>query len=399
MKKVRFYIFIAVLTYHAAIQADTDSDHHTDHPHSISAWQLDSSLVYQSGNQPVLSGFIPGRQHQTRRGLSLSHMDLSRSQILDSPDEQTRRARINLGFHSGDSGSVNISEAWIQNTWWNEQVQLKTGQLLPHIGFLNHQHSHHMLFQHSPLINQVYWGGQLSEAGAEVTHAPVSDNLSFVQRINILGGKHLNNASALSALYQVEITRQVDKLSWSLLFNAYSAYPEKRGMNLFKINSFTHSHNNGFAEFFKGCIYHAGIGFSINHTVSYGYLLWQLEYAQRQESGELFNSNNGSSLLADIELKSYGIYQQLVWKNSSKTIESGIRYDYLYSQVHIENSINNQLDNSLLNNQGQKPQLLTYALSWQLHQYLKLSIQHSYGIKWSAARRITGLYLHHSVSF
>lgn len=356
---------------------------------SYGNWQADIDLTYRQKQGPNLLGYLPTNQHESSAGLRLDHADLGYQREIPGGDQDFKQqGKIALSYHSGN---LELAEAWINNQWQKKQLSLLVGQYLPRIGFLNHQHQHAQDFIQSPLINSVYWGDQVSEAGLALQQRAQFGGLHMSQQLNALGGKHLNSKKdTVAALYQLQLGNQPESshptaangFSYALLVNAYYSEVEDRGLFLFDLSNNTHTHNNrGYSEFFDGDIRHLGAGLKLMYNNHYGQWSYQGEYASRKEKGRLYNPTND---LAALQLNSSGNYQQLLWKSPQGKFSTGLRYDYLHSDATVSNTSDNKLDNSRLNNHGQTPQRLTLMTSIQLSELQQLQLQCSDGIDWKA---------------
>ncbi|UTW48693.1 hypothetical protein [Bacterioplanoides sp. SCSIO 12839] len=352
--------------------AQASSGHGTSDISSDSAssgWQADINLSYREENGPNMLGFLPTNSHQQQAGLSLNHADLSYQANLPTEFSGTQISdqqigRIALSYHSDD---VELSEAWIENRWNTNNLRLTTGKYLPRIGFLNHVHQHAQTLIQSPLMNKVYWGDELSEAGVRLEWLPkLGKRLMGIQlrhSLNILGGDHLNsNDNTLAALYQLEASQQLGALQVAALINGYYTNVSDRGLFLFDLSNNTHVHtNSGYTEFFDGDILHLGAGLKLSYASEFGDFNYQGEYAQRDEKGLLYSA---SSDLADLSMTSNGQYHQLWWTSPQQQWQLAMRYDYLYSDVEVANTSDNSLDDSRLNNNDATPKRISWMASW-----------------------------------
>ena len=368
-------------------------------------WQLDTDLVYRQKSGPNMLGFLPTNQHQESAGLRLDHADLSVQRPLPETLSQAINSdamfgKLALAYHSGSS---ELSEAWVRNDWHTHQLQLTAGKYLPRIGFLNHQHQHAQTFIQSPLVNKVYWGDQLADAGINLQLQQQFAGWQINHSLNLLGGDHLNSKkNTLAGLYQLELSQRFAELEVAALANGYYADVNDRGMLLFDLSSNTHVHtNSGFTEFFDGKIQHWGAGIQLSYPMNHlGQLSYQGEYSQRQEDGRLYSrSNSASSDIAELTLNSQGQYHQLWWSNSSQQLQLGMRYDYLYSDTEVSNTSDNKLDDSRLNNAGNKPQRLTWMATMQLSRFQKLQLLYSDGQGWQSYPARLEIHLQQSFRF
>lgn len=368
-------------------------------------WQLDTDLVYRQKSGPNMLGFLPTNQHQESAGLRLDHADLSVQRPLPETLPQAINSdamfgKLALAYHSGSS---ELSEAWVRNDWHTHQLQLTAGKYLPRIGFLNHQHQHAQTFIQSPLVNKVYWGDQLADAGINLQLQQQFAGWQINHSLNLLGGDHLNSKkNTLAGLYQLELSQRFAELEVTALANGYYADVNDRGMFLFDLSSNTHVHtNSGFTEFFDGKIQHWGAGIQLSYPMNHlGQLSYQGEYSQRQEDGRLYSrSNSASSDIAELTLNSQGQYHQLWWSNSSHQLQLGMRYDYLYSDTEVSNTSDNKLDDSRLNNAGNKPQRLTWMATMQLSRYQKMQLLYSDGQGWQSYPARLEIHLQQSFRF
>ncbi|WP_419812720.1 hypothetical protein [Bacterioplanoides sp.] len=369
-----------------------------------SGWQADINLSYREENGPNMLGFIPTNSHQQEAGLSLDHADISYQSDLPTEFAGSRISdrqigRIALSYHSDD---VELSEAWLENRWDAHNLRLTTGQYLPRIGFLNHVHQHAQTLIQSPLMNKVYWGDELSEAGVRLEWLPkLGKQLMDIQlrhSLNILGGDHLNsNDNTLAALYQLEASQQLGALQVTALINGYYTNVSDRGLFLFDLSNNTHVHtNSGYTEFFDGDILHLGAGLKLRYQSEFGDFNYQGEYAQRDEEGRLYNDTTN---LADITLNSHGQYQQVWWTSPAQQWQLGLRFDYLYSDVEVANTSDNALDDSRLNNNDETPKRLSWMASWLFGAQQRLQMIYSDGPDWDAYPAQLEVHLQQSFRF
>lgn len=397
-------LFIAASIFFSSVLVHASAGHSST---AAGNWQADIDLSYREKSGPNMLGFIPTNQHEESAGFRLNHFDLSYQTVLPTQignqsisDQQT--GRLALAYHSSD---IELSEAWLANDWHSSGLRLTAGKYLPRIGFLNHRHQHAQTFQQTPLLNKVYWGDQLAEAGANLQWAHPLLAANVRHSFNILGGDHLNSKKdTLAALYQLEWQYAVGSLNTTLLANGYFANVEDRGMFLFDLTTTSHVHSNSrFSEYFDGEIQHLGAGAQLRYNSAIGNWGYQMEYSQRTEKGDLYND---TSSLADIEQRSNGQYHQLWWQSSNTRLLMGLRYDYLHSDTEVSNTNDSSLDNSRLNNDGNTPERLTLMLSWQLaqqhHQQIqqqKLQLLYSDGLDWQAYSARFELHLLQSFRF
>ena len=376
-----------------------------DHGPVTTTWQLDTDLVYRQQSGPNMLGFLPTNQHQEYAGLHMDHADLSVQRQLPEALSQVINSdavsgKIALAYHSGSS---ELGEAWIRNDWHTQQLQLTLGKYLPRIGFLNHQHQHAQTFIQSPLVNKVYWGDQLADAGINLQRQQQFAGWQIDHSLNLLGSEHLNsNKETLAGLYQVELNQRFAALEITFLMNGYYTDVTDRGMFLFDLSNNTHVHtNSGFTEFFDGTIYHWGAGLQVSYSINQlGQLSYQGEYSQRREDGRLYSrSNSASSDIAELTLNSQGHYHQLWWSDSTQQLQLGMRYDYLYSDTEVRNTSDNKLDDSRLNNAGNTPQRLTWMATMALSQYQKLQLLYSDGLGWQSYPARLEIHLQQSFRF
>lgn len=366
-------------------QAAQASAGHGTNDSASSGWQADINLSYREENGPNVLGFLPTNSHQQQAGLSLNHADLSYQTDLPTEFSGTRISdqqigRIALSYHSDD---VELSEAWLENRWNAHNLRLTTGKYLPRIGFLNHVHQHAQTLIQSPLMNKVYWGDELSEAGVRLEWLPQLMGIQLRHSLNVLGGDHLNsNDNTLSALYQLEASQQLGALQVVALINGYYTNVSDRGLFLFDLSNNTHVHtNSGYTEFFDGDILHLGAGLKLSYASEFGDFSYQGEYAQRDEEGRLYSA---SSDLADLTLTSNGQYHQLWWTSPQQQWQLAMRYDYLYSDVEVANTSDNSLDDSRLNNNDATPKRISWMASWLFGDQQRLQMIYSDGPDWDA---------------
>lgn len=384
IKTLSFYTAILTMGLTLLNQQASASDGHNHK--SSNGWQADADLVYRSESHPNTLGFLTTNQHEKTAGLKLEHFDLSYqsdlSKLTTNKDVKNASGKVSISYHSNN---FEITEVWLKNKWlknrWFSALEFKAGKYLPRIGFLNHQHEHHYAFQQAPLINRVYWGDQISEAGAELSYTLGNKNVSLLQTFNVLGGSHLNSKQdTLAYLYQAEGSLNYDQVSLVVLGSYYQTTVEDRGLVLFNLNNTTHTHSNSqFNEYFDGDIQHTTAGLKLVYRSTIG--IWQLqsEYVQRNEEGRLYNTTTN---LANLDLQSNGMYQQITWQSPNQTYQAGVRYNYLYSDAIVTNTSDNSLDNSRLNNQDQTPQMVSLLLGYQLSDNQKLKIIASDNIEW-----------------
>lgn len=375
-------VFSGLILLNSAAHACLEHNHDSNH-HNASGWQADINLSYREESGPNMKGFLPSNAHNQKAGTSLDHADLSYQTELptkfsDQAISDQQIGRVALGYHSND---VELSEIWLENRWLEGNLRLTTGKYLPRIGFLNHQHQHAQILIQSPLINKVYWGDQMSEAGLNLQWLMSLGNTQLRQSFNVLGGDHLNSKdNTIANLYQLELQRTAGPLDLMALVNGYYTNVSDRGMFLFDLSNNTHVHSNSsFTEFFDGDIHHVGVGLKLSYQTSMGSVAYQGEYAQRREKGHLYNA---TTQLADLTLDSYGQYHQLWWSSVQKNWQLGVRFDHLYSDVEVSNTSDNSLDDSRLNNDGATPKRLSWMATWLFSAHQKMQMIYSAGEGW-----------------
>jgi len=396
IKTLSLYTSTIVISFALFSQQALASNGHMHN--SNNGWQADADLVYRSKSHPNTLGFLSTNQHEKTAGLKLEHFDLSYqsdlSNLTTQKDVKNASGKVSISYHSNN---FEITEAWLKNKWFNS-LELKAGKYLPRIGFLNHQHEHHYAFQQAPLINRVYWGDQISEAGAELSYTVGNQNIHLLQTFNVLGGSHINSKQdTLAYLYQAEGSFNFDRLSVTLLGSYYQTTVEDRGLVLFNLSNTTHTHSNSqFNEYFDGDIKHITAGLKLAYRSSIGTWQLQTEYAQRNEEGRLYNTTTN---LADLDLQSNGMYQQITWQSPNKKYQAGVRYNYLYSDATVSNASDNSLDDSRLNNQDQTPQMVSLLLGYQFSDSQKLKIIASDNIDWKEYSQRFEIHYQQSIQF
>ncbi|MDP2609840.1 MULTISPECIES: hypothetical protein [unclassified Oceanobacter] len=390
---------VMAVTGLVVLPAVADSGHQHGHAaasesgDNATPWQLDVMMGYQNMSSPVIAGFLPYDTHYLSAGVSLQHVDIGRSFQL--PDQHLY-GRAVLSYHSS---STEVHEAWLGHQAGN--WEMRAGQQLVDIGWLNRLHGHSRRFAELPLVYQALWGGEWSEGEARLAYqGQWSEHWQWRTTASVLGTSQMATTDDGSAAM---ITAQVGTRygQWQHLFklDVYGAEVGQRGMQLFATSSESHTHGSTATEYFDGQVSHIALGWSGEWKNTLG--VWQLqgEYQQRQEEGDLSSADGQTTdASAALDLRSWGAYLDLSWQQ--RTLEAGLRWQMIGSDVALSELSSDDLEDSILNHEDRSPSYLNMLVAWHLPlPGSKLRLQYNVPLADALALPRTQLQWVHSVAF
>ena len=378
MKYTQTLLFMAVMqASYGWAGAGHDHHHSAEAPNSAEAsssaeastgatgsrpWRLDVQLGYQDVAEPVVPGFLSWNGHRRKAGFALQHLDLGRAFQWS---EYELDGRFTLSLHDNQ---VELHEAWVRQSL-NEQWQWQAGKVLVDIGLQNTRHSHDRTFVDQPLYQNALWGGELSEAAANLSwHQAWSQHWRVSAVAGLLSTEQQQTEKSSGAgLVNLVLSYQNHGLTARFKADVYQAQVNQRGLTLFAFDSNSHTHGSGATEYFDGVMRHQALALEVDWSGNWGTLALASEYQQRTESGELYSAaGQTTDATADAELESWGGYGSLSWRlpDSVVPLELAFRQQWLGSDVALTNPATRDLDNSLLNQQGTLPQGRSYLVRW-----------------------------------
>lgn len=325
-------------------------------------WRLDVQLGYQDVAESVVPGFLSWNGHRRKAGFALQHLDLGRTFQWSKYDLD---GRFTLSLHDNQ---VELHEAWVRQSL-GEQWHWQAGKVLVDIGLLNARHPHDRTFVDQPLYQNALWGGELSEAAANISwHRSWSRHWRVSAVAGVLSTEQQQTEKASGAgLVNLSVSYQKPGLRARIKADVYQAQVNRRGLTLFAFDSNSHSHGSGATEYFDGVMRHQALALEVDWSGTWGALALASEYQQRTESGELYSAAGQTmDVSADADLESWGGYASLSWclPDSVVPLELAFRQQWLGSDVVLTNPATRDLDNSLLNQREDLPQGSSYLLKW-----------------------------------
>lgn len=320
-------------------------------------WAMDILLAYRDQPAPVARGFLVPAGHGQQAGFALQHLDISRN-FSWQPGQQ---ARVTASSHDG---SAVLDEAWSQ--WKANAWTVRFGQQMPDVGLQNAQHEHAWTMIGSSLLDEVFWGGQFSEAGINISHR-MGKRWRLLSQAGIYSARQFAATDDSAALLlSLTASYHPGDFTLGIKADAYHANLQGRGLNLFSVNTQSHSHSSSYTEYFDGHLNQVGAGLFARYPSTAGELALTAEYQARTDSGELRSATGQTTdASASLELDSWGGYVQLAWHGTSGLILAA-RHEYLGSDVGLTNLASSDLENSVLNNQGEDPQRSSWLLGYRL---------------------------------
>jgi hypothetical protein len=358
------------------------------------AWQVDALLSYTQDAEVPQTGVLPQQNHYDQAGLRLKHLDVSRGFYIATPSAM--QGLISLGYH-GDE--LELEQAWIQpqRSGW----QIKVGQMLPDIGWLNQRHSHALAITDRPLLYKAFWSGQTSEAGISSWRDwyNAAGNWRFSSTALTTAKRNTrDNSGAL--LTSLRWQRHWNQWIVSAKIDGYWASLQQSGMQLFSETSLSHSHGDNASEFFSGHVQHGGLALALEHRTLTGNWQLQAEYQYRQEQGDLSSlPNQALDAQAAMQLSAAGRYVQLSWQSPQPMWQLALRYDDFHSDVELSRVNGRDLEQSRLNHHDQQPTVLTLAASVELWAGSQLRGQWYEALQHDSAMPQWQLLLQQSASF
>lgn len=159
---------------------------------SVNAFNPGISLILNANYRDLqqdpdtyqIGGFVPSGGHGGEDGHGHGAGPGARGFSLDE-SELTITGNIDpywLGFFTVGllDEEVEIEEAWIQNSGYIPGVIAKAGRFFSGFGYINQQHPHSWDFVDAPLVQQAFYGPNLSEDGVQLRYvAPTPLFLEF----------------------------------------------------------------------------------------------------------------------------------------------------------------------------------------------------------------------------
>jgi hypothetical protein len=348
---------------------------HGDHQHQPDAdWHLDIQAGYQDRGSQVIPGYLPYSLHSSSAGIALQHLDISRA--FELADKMGDGHVSGLAVLSQHSNGPELHEGWL--AWQRQQQQWRLGQQLPDIGLLNASHPHQWQFADMALVNQALWGGQWSETGLRYRwQQDESRNLSWFSALSLLSASHMETTAASgAALLNMGLNHTSGNWRNRLKLDVYRATINKRGLQLFNSTS-THTHGSSATEYFSGLANAWALGWQSRWHTGYGKWNVDAEYQQRLDHGALSSaSGQTTDVSSDLDLRGWGGYLTLGWELSG--VELAIRWQTLGSKVELTNLVSDDLASSVLNANGQQPDVISYLAAFDLPlPGSQLKIQHN----------------------
>ena len=280
-----------------------------------------------------------------------------------------------IASHEGAT-ELELEEAFIESVGLGNGLTIKAGRFLSGIGYLNQQHSHAWDFADAPLIYRGLFGNQLGDEGLQLRWiAPTDIYLQFGAELlsgrSFPAGGSEQGDSANSVFIKLGGDLGTEH-SWQLGLSRWQADIEAR-------TSGGHAHGGGAAEEFA---------FSGDSAINALDLVWkwapdgnprqrnlkfQFEYFQRDEDGDVTNTENAAETTSYDGSQS-GWYTQLVYQFQPQW-RVGLRYD----QLKVDNSGSDDeiLGEAGLDDEGHTPTRSSLMVDYSRSEFSRLRLQYN----------------------
>jgi len=328
-----------------------------------------------------IGGFVPGSEESgTARGFNLDESELTISANIDP---------YWLGYFttSLSDGDIGVEEAWIQNSGTIPGVVAKLGRFLSAIGYLNQQHPHAWDFTDAPLVQQVFFGGELADDGVQLRYiAPTPVLLEFGleagRGANFPGSERNKNGANAGTLF-ANLGGDIG-FSNSYLMRASYRQTKAAERAYEDVDSVGNNIENIFSDL-ESKIWGASFvwKWAPDGDPSVRNFKFQSEYFRRKEDGQLgYNYDAGTDTFAQegpYSSTQSGWYAQGIWQFTPRW-RVGARYDQLDSgslsyQPINDGSISRE-DLQLL--QQFKPKRYTAMVDFSTSEFARFRLQYEY---------------------
>ena len=336
-----------------------------------------------------IGGFVPSGGHGDEDGHNHGTGSVERGFNLDE-SELTISGNVDpywLGYFTAgiSDGEIDVEEAWIQNSGYIPGVVAKAGRFLSGIGYINQQHPHTWDFADAPLVQQVFFGGNLSDDGVQLRY--IAPTLLFLEfgaeagRGSNFPGSGKNDNGVNSGAAFVNLGGDVG-FSNSYLIGASYRQTQAYEREYDDFDSGGNEIENIFTDL-KSKIWGASLvwKWAPNGDPGVRNLKFQAEYFRREEDGQLgYDLDDGTGTFAQegsYSSTQSGWYAQAVWQFMPRW-RVGARYDQLDSgsleyQPITDGSIS-RADLQLL--QEHKPERITAMVDFSTSEFARFRLQY-----------------------
>ncbi|HOW45273.1 MAG TPA: hypothetical protein PK919_08895 [Candidatus Aminicenantes bacterium] len=266
------------------------------------------------------------------QGFNLNYAELSLASVVDPYFD------LFAVLHFTEEG-VSIEEAYFATRRLPAGLQVKGGRFLSHFGRINGQHDHYWDFASPPLVQSVFFGGNLAELGARLAWvAPLDIFLQLGVEV-LQGGNEMSfgrrgfaaGAFSVADVRAPGLVVATAKTSFDLgnltvlagLSNAAGRSRQEPGLE-----------GGGAAGAFAGNADVYGADLTLKYLFdSIRYLSFQAEAIGRASHGDRYlEASNESWTRLDERMRQAGMYAQLVGR-LNKRLRLGARLDLIWKNI------------------------------------------------------------------
>lgn len=285
--------------------------------------------------------------YNAKNGFNLNYVELVLSSSVDP------FLSMDAVFHFSEHG-VEVEEAYFTTTALGHGIRARGGKLNSNFGYLNAQHHHYWDFGDMPLVYEAFLGMHgINELGGQIQWtAPTPFYL--MAGFEVLQGTNEQMFGNESVDIEEFSGVEEDKIKGTSAPSLYVGYVKAShdigdttiagGVSYAQGDSMIdHSDDHEGPHVFNGDAKLYGADFVVLHSLdSYSSIKWQSEWLGRELDGIQYNLE--TFINPNMNKKQSGLYSQLIYTHD-KNWKMGVRYDTIYKNDVVANSINENMAN------------------------------------------------------